>query len=175
MKRCPQQPARAVPRERSLHTGVPSQSLHPILCVAHRGDNFSFQRMDTEKRKGKRNVGGSGENSAPSQSSSSHQAPRGAPRRGTAGQCLQPRCPIAHGSRAVSPEVQHITDMTQMYSLFITSYSVHCNLRGQEGREGAVGQVRQERGGCVNIKPVLQTHRCLSSRQKEKEGKTPRC
>lgn len=91
------------------------------------------------------------------------------------GHSLQPRRPIAHGSRAVSPEVQHITDMTQMYSLFITSYSLHCNLRGQEGREGAVGQVRQERGGCVNIKPVLQTHRCLSSRQKEKEGKTPRC
>lgn len=39
--------------------------------------------------------------------------------------------------------------MTAMYSLFITSYSLHCNLRGPEGREGAAGQVRREQGPCV--------------------------
>lgn len=48
--------------ERCLGPGVPSQSLHPILCVARRGDNFSFEHVETEKRKGKRNAGGSAEN-----------------------------------------------------------------------------------------------------------------
>lgn len=53
-----------------------------------------------------------------------------------------PAIPLLTASGLCPPEVQHITDMAIMYSLFIGSYSLCYNLRGPEGREGAGGQVR---------------------------------
>lgn len=105
--------------------------------MVRRGDNFSFEHVETEKRKGKRNAGGSAENLELGGSIRPGLIVRqqlGLTRlrvvlpglsllkEGTAGTCLQPSHPIAHGLRAVSPEVQHIRDMTRMYSLFIGSY-----------------------------------------------------
>lgn len=46
----------AVPTERSLVPGVPSQSLHLTLCVSEKEDNFSFEHMEEEE--GQKSGGG---------------------------------------------------------------------------------------------------------------------
>lgn len=121
--------------ERSLHAGVPSQSLHPILCMAQRGDNFSFEHMENEKRKGKRNAGGSAENLATwsmnqawshqTTATEAHQASCGAAWVITVeggaqlGCASSPAIPLLTAAGLCPPEVQNITDKTRMYSLFI--------------------------------------------------------
>lgn len=123
--------------ERSLHPDVPSQSLHPILCMAQRGDNFSFELMENEKRKGKRNAGGSAESLATWRmnqawshqitATEAHQASCGAAWVITVeggaqlGGASSPAVPLLTASELCPSELQHITDMTRMYSLFIRS------------------------------------------------------